>query len=125
MVLDSFENLYIGGIFENLAGNSARNIGKWNGSTWESLVDSNNAIAGLNNEARSLEIDPLSDVLYVGGNFDNAGGNTANRIAVWNPLTSTWSTLGAGTSGFVEAIVATETDVFVGGKIKPIALGVW
>jgi hypothetical protein len=50
----------------------------------------------------------------VGGNFDEAGNITANRIATWNG--TNWGTLGSGTSGFVQAIALTPTDVYIGGN---------
>lgn len=113
MVMDNQGNLYAGGSFESLQNNEARNIAVWNTNEWNILADSNTGIAGLNNEVRSLAIGP-EGTLYVGGNFDEAGGNTANRIATWN--NTTWGTLGSGTSGFVEAIAVNENSVFLGGN---------
>src|SRR5262245_51563396 len=40
--------------------------------------------------------------LYVGGLFTNAGGVAANRIVRWNG--ASWTPLGGGTSGWVEAL---------------------
>ncbi|MDP5157925.1 MAG: PQQ-dependent sugar dehydrogenase [Flaviramulus sp.] len=111
--IDSNGNIYVGGVFETVNGLTARNIALWNGSTWSVLTDASNSIAGTNNEIRSLAIDN-NGILYVGGNFDEAGGNTANRIATWNG--SNWGTLGSGTSGFVEAITSTNTDVYIAGN---------
>jgi len=105
--------VFAGGIFETIGGTTARNIGYWNGAQWSPLSDLATAINGANNEIRSLHIDD-QEILYVGGNFDEAGGNTANRIATWDG--TNWSTLGDGTSGFVQAISSTPTDVFIGGN---------
>ncbi len=105
--------VFAGGIFETIGGTTARNIGYWNGVQWSPLSDLSTAINGANNEIRSLHIDDQG-ILYVGGNFDEAGGNTANRIATWDG--TNWSTLGDGTSGFVQAITSTPTDVFIGGN---------
>ena len=41
--------------------------------------------------------------LYIGGDFTNAGGMTANHIAKWNG--SAWSTLGSGMNDAVNALV--------------------
>ena len=110
--IDPSGNLYVGGIFETINSITIRNIALWNGTTWSALTDVTNAESGTNNEIRALAFD--NNILYAGGNFDEAGGNTANRIATWNG--TNWSTLGSGTSGFVEAIATTATDVYIGGN---------
>ena len=106
-------NLYAGGVFETANGSTVRNIAEWNGSQWNALTDATTTIAGTNNEIRSLTLDN-DGTLYVGGNFDEAGNITANRIATWNG--TNWGTLGTGTSGFVQAIAVTPTDVYIGGN---------
>ncbi len=105
--------VYVGGVFESIGIIQARNIGYWDGTQWNALTDDLTAINGTNNEIRSLHFD-ANGILYTGGNFDEAGGNTANRIATWDG--TNWSTLGDGTSGFVEAIASTSTDIYVGGN---------
>ncbi len=106
-------DVYAGGVFETVSGTAVRNIALWNGSQWSALTDATTAVAGTNNEIRALAID-TDGTLYVGGNFDEAGANTANRIATWNG--TNWGTLGSGTSGFVEAIAVTPTEVYIGGN---------
>jgi glucose/arabinose dehydrogenase len=105
--------IYAAGIFEIINGVQVKNIGVWNGTQWSALTDATTSIPGTNNEIRSLHLD-TNGMLYVGGNFNKAGGKTANRIATWNG--TTWGTLGIGTSGFVQAIVATPTHIFLGGN---------
>lgn len=111
--VDKRGRVYAGGIFQNINDEAARNIAFWDGRKWASLNDITNQIAGTNNEIRSLAID-TDGTLYVGGNFDEAGGTAANRIATWDGRN--WGTLGEGTSGFVEAITVTPKDIFVGGN---------
>lgn len=106
-------NLYAGGVFETANENMVRNIAMWNGAQWSALTDVTSGVAGTNNEIRSLAVD-TDQTLYVGGNFDEAGDTTANRIATWNG--TNWRTLGSGTSGFVEAIAISPTEVFIGGN---------
>lgn len=113
--IDNNNNVYAGGVFETVNGNTVRNIALWNGMTWSALTDTASGISGTNNEVRSLVLDS-DGMLYVGGNFDEAGNNTANRIATWNG--TNWGTLGTGTSGFVEAIAVTPTEVFIGGNFS-------
>ncbi|MBQ4805757.1 PQQ-dependent sugar dehydrogenase [Aquimarina sp. MMG015] len=113
--IDDNNNIYAGGVFETINGNTVRNIALWNGTTWSALTDVASGIAGTNNEVRSLALD-TDGILYVGGNFDEAGNVTANRIATWNG--TNWGALGTGTSGFVEAIAITPTEVFIGGNFS-------
>lgn len=107
--------VYVGGVFETVNGTTVRNIASWNGSSWSALTDNTSSVSGTNNEVRSLAVD-TDGVLYVGGNFDEAGDTTANRIATWNG--SNWGTLGTGTSGFVEAIAISGNDIFIGGNFS-------
>ena len=53
---------------------------------------------------------PNPSLLIVAGSFTTAGGLTANHIAAWNPVTSTWSTLGTGFNGDVNALVVWDPD---------------
>ncbi len=112
--IDANNNVYVGGAFELAGGVSVSNIAKWNNG-WSALVDSGTSGRGTNNEIRAIAFD-TDNTLYVGGNFDSAGGKTANRIATWNG--STWGTLGQGTSGFVQAIEVTNSSVYAGGNFS-------
>jgi hypothetical protein len=113
LAIDANGNLFAAGIFEEINGIASRNIALWNGSSWNALIDGTTTITGTNNEIRVLAIDN-EGILYAGGNFDEAGGNTANRIATWDG--TNWGTLGAGTSGFVEAIAIDEETIYIGGN---------
>ncbi|MCM4167316.1 hypothetical protein KCTC52924_02899 [Arenibacter antarcticus] len=104
---------YIGGTFETADNSTVNNIAVWTSGAWVPLQDTTTGIAGTNNEIRAISIDQNGDV-YIGGNFDAAGGNNAPRIAVWNG--THWSSLGAGTSGFVQAINITPTHIYAGGN---------
>jgi|GEM_PF-649456 len=112
IAIDNNDNVYIGGAFTTAGNISVNNIAKWNGN-WTALYDFNTAIAGTNNEVRSITI-ANNNIVYVGGNFAEAGGNTALRIASWDG--TNWATLGNGTSGFVEALAVTNNYVYAGGN---------
>ncbi|NJC26550.1 PQQ-dependent sugar dehydrogenase [Neolewinella antarctica] len=111
--VDADNKVVAGGAYVTAGGLTANNIAKWNGTDWESLTDVGTGEPGANNEVRSLAFD-ATGVLYVGGNFASAGGKSANRIATFDG--ATWGTLGAGTSGFVQAIAVTDASVFIGGN---------
>lgn len=105
--------LFVGGVFTTAGGLNANNIAKWENETWSLLTDATTTISGTNNEVRSIHIEDNGQV-YVGGNFDTAGGIAANRIALWNG--TNWSALGSGTSGFVQAIESIGNYLYVGGN---------
>lgn len=111
--LASNGGVYIGGTFETAGGLPTNNIALWHNNSWTSLTDNETGISGTNNEVRAISLDE-NDLVYVGGNFDSAGGNNAPRIAVWNG--TNWGTLGAGTSGFVQTIHITPENVYAGGN---------
>jgi len=110
--IDSNDEVYVGGAYLTAGGISANNIAKWNGN-WSALNDVSTNMAGTNNEVRSIAIDSNNKV-YVGGNFSEAGGNTALRVATWDG--SNWRTLSNGTGGFVEALAVTDNYVFAAGN---------
>jgi alpha-tubulin suppressor-like RCC1 family protein len=109
LALDGSGNLYAGGFFSNAGGVSAKNIAKWNGSTWGALG------SGMNNSVSALLVSGTD--LYAGGDFTTAGGVSVNKIAKWNG--SGWSALGSGVSGSyssVRALAGSGTNVYVGGS---------
>ena len=54
--------------------------------------------------------------LYAGGSFSSAGKIAANNLARWNLTSKTWTPLGAGVLGQVNAIaVGPDGQIYVGG----------
>ena len=115
IVVDNQNKVYVAGGFESAGGKPVKNIALWSNGSWSSLTDSGTGDNGTNNEIRALAIDE-KNLLYVGGNFDVAGGKSALRIATWNG--SSWGTLGDGTNGFVQAIVTTPDYIYAGGNFS-------
>jgi Glucose / Sorbosone dehydrogenase len=113
LAIDQQGNVFVGGSFVNAGTIAVSNIAKWSGTQWSSLSGGTGQLLGTNNEVRALTFD-ANGLLYIGGNFDLAGATTANRIATWNG--TSWGTLGQGTSGFVEAIIATPQAIYIGGN---------
>ncbi len=54
--------------------------------------------------------------VYMGGDFDHAGGVAAQNVACWDSAAHTWSALGGGVNSRVLAIAASGNDVYVGGN---------
>ncbi|MCX6047702.1 MAG: choice-of-anchor D domain-containing protein, partial [Chloroflexi bacterium] len=107
----SGSDLYVGGFFTTAGGVSAKNIARWDGSSWAAL--GTGLSTGVDDFVNALAVSG-SD-LYVGGYFSTAGGMPANNIARWDTTTSTWAALGTGLSGPVYALAVSGSDLYVGG----------
>ena len=85
-------DVYAGGRFEQAGGVTVNGVARWNGTSWSALGN------GLQRRTYSGSVSALqldgSGNLYVGGQFDGAGGTPANNVARWNG--SSWSSLGSG-----------------------------
>ena len=108
-------DVYVGGSFTNAYnfpgfGTMVNRIARWDGGAWWDLGGGVSGGVGA--------IYAANGILYVGGSFTNAGGNTANRIATWDGVS--WSSLGTGAANgvnsTVSAILVDGTDVYVGGS---------
>jgi Domain of unknown function (DUF5122) beta-propeller len=98
-------------------------IAQLDGSSWSALGK------GVNDFVHALAVDSRGN-LYAAGNFGEAGGAPATRIARWDG--TSWNALGSGigTAGDYSSVaslaVAPNDDVFVGGSfmiagLKPSA----
>ena len=90
---DSRGNLYVGGRFSTAGGAPALNLARWNGETWSALDggigSSNDHYPAIIN---SLVVD--GGTVYVGGDFDLAGGLPVSGIAKWDG--ASWDDLQGG-----------------------------
>src|ERR1035437_4712362 len=78
-----------------------------NAQTWSPVG------TGTNQSVYCLLNDTVNNLLYVGGAFTSAGGNTANRIAQWNG--ANWSSLGTGMDGNIGALTIYNGKLYAGG----------
>lgn len=121
-------DIYIGGRFDRAGDVDAYNVAHWKNGVWSSMKQG----IGYNYQKGSYDATSVvsaigvsgSDI-YVGGQFDQAGGTRSNRIARWNEASQTWSPLGGGLGGssfytYVLAIAVDGSDVYAGG-VFPIA----
>jgi len=108
--------VYVGGDFTDAGGVPGANyIARWNSAnnTWN-LVGAANAV---NNTVQAIKVSG-SDV-YIGGNFTNAGGNSAADYLVrWDGVQ--WTALVSGTAGVFGPVYAlavpSSDDVYAGGN---------
>ena len=100
------EELYAGGTFARADGVWTRRIARWDGQRWARLGE---GIFGADTEVRALVPfdDGSGEALYVGGEFNNAGGVATFHVARWDG--ATWSAVGPnglGPGGFVTSLVS-------------------
>jgi hypothetical protein len=113
----SGSNVYVGGDFTQAGGAVANRVARFDTvtQTWTSL--GSRAANGVDDLVRALAVSG-SDV-YVGGYFTQAGGVAANRVARFDTVTQTWSSLGSGAAngvdGGVFALAVSGSDVYLGG----------
>ncbi len=118
-------DLYVTGSFNTLnPGGSvipnANFLAKWDGSTWSAV---SGLSTDLNDWGNTLEYDPASNSLYIGGRYTDVNGiPEADRIAKVALGTGVWSALGgdgagSGSLGGMVTSIALNTSgqVFVGG----------
>ena len=120
-------DVYVAGYITQAGNLLANGVVRWNGRAWSALgtglqYRSPNQGGGTSPGAgEALAVAPNGD-LYVGGDFNLAGGVPANGVAKWDG--TTWSALGAGlqdnTSGTQSVsartlVVAANGDLYVGG----------
>lgn len=114
-------DVYVGGLFSSFG-----NIIRWNGSNWNTLKPS--PTQNLNSVCQSITVG-FNNNIYVGGLFSRAGGTTtgftANRIAVWNPITSSWSPIIvngingiSGSSSMINTLTFNNNNLYIGGNFS-------
>lgn len=115
--------LYVGGAFERAGTDSASNVARWNGTTWEALG------TGTDDTVYALTFSPDGD-LYVGGQFTMAGGRMARRVARWDG--QDWHPVETGGSALTSGTVYTlafspSGDLYAAGSLSQYAsrIAVW
>lgn len=117
-------SLIAGGIFASAGGASASRIARWDGSVWYPLG------AGVDGAVRALAstdvVSAPTAALFVGGDFSNAGGATASRLATWDG--DVWSEVGGGVYDLgsahrVSALLLRNDGLYVGGNFTSVGVG--
>ena len=106
--------LYVGGSFATAGGVEARNVARWDGSSWSRLDE------GLNDQVRALLVhdDGTGPALYAAGKFTASGGTPLQYVARWDG--TAWTALGSGLTAFANALASVDHGqgprLYVGGE---------
>jgi len=123
LALDADGLLYAGGKFTDAGDDpEADHIAVWDGSHWDALARNNSR---LNDDVYTI-VPASGGVIYAGGDFFNAGGDSdADFIAVWGGLA--WHSLGGPGSGLnypVRTIALSSSGMLYAGGLFDDAGGV-
>ncbi len=122
------KDVYIGGRFDKAGVVDANNVAHWRNGVWSPMREG----IGYNYQGGSYDSTSIVSAIavrgtdvFVGGQFDQAGGVRANRISRWDAALRQWSPMGGGLGGssfytYVSAIAVRDSNVYVGG-VFPIA----
>jgi hypothetical protein len=109
-------NLYVGGNFLLAGGIIVNGLASWDGSTW-TQIGTPGRCNGAHTTVRAIGTDGAN--LFVGGSFLGIGQTNAPYVARFDG--TRWHSLGTGigpsssASTVVNALVVSNTDVYVGG----------
>ena len=101
---------------ERIESGTARNAARFDGTSWHELGAGTDQVIWTS--AR------FYNELYVGGDFDSAGGFAANQLARWNLDGGEWSDIGGIRRDFLPGVNAIATNgrtLYVGGSFDTIA----
>lgn len=73
---------------------------------------------GASNEVVTMATDTINNILYVGGQFNSAGGVTNNYIAMWDG--SSWQTVDGEFNGWVQRLKFIDGDLYAVGDFTKI-----
>ncbi|MFN8472343.1 MAG: PPC domain-containing protein [Anaerolineae bacterium] len=115
-------DIYVGGRFKQMGNLQVRNLARWDGQGWHDVGGGvgcdGSPSCGYYTPFAVTALATQAGMLYVGGQFDQAGNVSANNIVRWDG--QTWTALGAsgnnGVNGRVNAIAVAGNDVYVGGQ---------
>jgi len=111
-------DVYVGGYFTKAGDVDANAIAKWNiiDKSWSALSSgSKNGVYYYSGIGNVYALAANDHAIFVGGTFNQAGDQSANNIAKWDPVNNTWFPLGSGVQGQVFALIARGNEVYVGG----------
>jgi hypothetical protein len=114
--------VYVGGYFTSIGGFTRTGLAALSATTgapttWNPVIT--NTFSAY---VKSIAIDAGSNTIFIGGNFNNAGGQPrvgVARLSLATGLATGW-TANTSAGGYVEDIVLSGTTLFIGGSFSTI-----
>jgi hypothetical protein len=120
----SNKTLYVGGKYDSIGGQSRLNLAAIDLTTMK-VTPWNPRPHKINgNYGRTVSpVNALAihrNILYIGGSFDNIGGQSRNNLAAIDITTGQVTPWNPDVSGFVHTIALTENTLYAGGDIYAV-----
>jgi hypothetical protein len=124
-------DIYIAGRFVTVGGVSANRVARYNiaAQTWSALGRGSglqgNGLPPPHGDQGWIALAVVGDDVYVGGFFGEVYNDIGDvvytgGVAKWNRSTNSWSSLGGGANGMVNAIAVLGSDLYVGGAFTTV-----
>ena len=110
MAVDSPGNLYAVGQFDTVEGLAAQNVAMWNGTSWSAIAT---GVGSSDDRLTSIALTKSTDI-YVGGQVATPAG------FIYHYDGTSWSALGGGTDGVVNALALSNNQLYVGGSFTSV-----
>lgn len=113
--------LFVGGNFATAGGTTVNNFCLYDPAT-DTFSAVGGATKGVDSIVRAVDVHYQNDYVFLGGDFANAGGAAAVRLARYRRATDAFAAIGAGANGAVRSIVcASSADyAYIGGSFTTL-----
>ncbi|MGZ4056362.1 MAG: T9SS type A sorting domain-containing protein [Bacteroidia bacterium] len=108
--------LYVSGTFSKADGNVGNYIQKWNDTVWSEVGGGVTGLWGSNGQIQDMKV--YGNDLYVVGDFQIAGGISANYIAKWDG--TNWCSFGSSYDNIITAVGFKNGNMYIGGGFQTI-----
>lgn len=102
-------DVYVAGSFTDAGGVTVAGIARWDGSSWHRVGQ----FGGVNNYIFDMAMNRDGSLLYIGGQFtsENGGGQTLNRVAVYDTSTGMFAPMDNGFNGDVYGLTISPAGI--------------
>lgn len=120
-------DVYVGGEFSSMGDREGtRGIARWDGRSWHAL--GTGMLRDGDQTGNVYDVAVSGDNVYVVGNFDHAGGVSANGVARWSISAQTWSAVGSGVgpaddtgdAAAASSVAVVGNEVYIGGNFAQV-----